>query len=303
MIQRLKKKLYGFIEAYFLEGCSNYNSLAVRRSSRTKQKARDMFLSHNIPVAQGLAFINPFRALSFVRKHGFPVVIKPNLGGFSRGSFFPIRTYRDLWKALFWVKFYWPKTIIEQYAEGKNYRVTALDGNVIAVARRYPPQVLGDGINTIENLIEKENKVRARMNLCPVISPLSTGKRTQKYLKKQGLNLKSILEEDQRVDLFHRIALSPGGSIETIDISTITPKNKKLFKQILDLFEARIFGIDIIMSQGIDVDYDEQDSVLLEVNSRPYLKLHEYPRYGEKPDLSSHYKDLDTLTIEENDIF
>ncbi len=78
--------------------------------------------------------------------------------------------------------------------------------------------------------------------------------------------------------MYHRVSLAPGGVLETIDVDTITPKNKALFIKIIDLFEANIFGIDVIMEKGIDVDYDKQKTIFLEVNSRPYLKMHNFPR-------------------------
>jgi glutathione synthase/RimK-type ligase-like ATP-grasp enzyme len=33
------------------------------------------------------------------------------------------------------------------------------------------------------------------------------------------------------------------------------------------------------MESGIDIDFDKQKTIFLEVNSRPFLKMHEYPRY------------------------
>ena len=72
-------------------GCSNYNSLEVRKSCRSKEQARDKFQQGNIPYAKGLIFFNPFAAIRFAKEHGFPLVIKPNVSGFSRGSHFPIR--------------------------------------------------------------------------------------------------------------------------------------------------------------------------------------------------------------------
>jgi hypothetical protein len=51
------------------------------------------------------------------------------------------------------------------------------------------------------------------------------------------------------------------------------------------MFDANIFGIDVIMEKWIEVDFDKQKCIFLEVNSRAYLKMHSKPRYGKPADL------------------
>ena len=47
----------------------------------------------------------------------------------------------------------------------------------------------------------------------------------------------------------------------------------------------------------------EQEVVFLEVNSRPYLKLHDYPRYGKNQDLKEYYTALNALDDQEKEYF
>lgn len=64
---------------------------------------------------------------------------------------------------------------------------------------------------------------------------------TIRYLKKQNLNLNSILKNKQRVQTFHRVALKPGGVVHNLDIAqTLSSKNQQLFLNILDYFDAKI---------------------------------------------------------------
>jgi len=304
MIKTIQRWIYKtVVDGFFSPDCSNYNSLEVRRTCRTKAQGRDKFKAHNIPHAQGLIFLSPFTALRFVKQHGFPVVIKPNLSSFSRGSFFPIKNYWQLWKAMILARIYWPWLVVEEYVAGKNYRITVFDGEVIAASERFEPYVDGDGESTISELMIAENKIRKKMRLYPVMHELLPSKEVIKHLKSQKLNLKSVPKKGERVKLFYRIALSPGGIVKNLDLETVTAKNKQLAIKILDAFEARIFGIDLIMEQGLDVDWDQQKTVVLEVNSRPYMKLHEYPRYGEKPDFTSYYDQLDSLEVSDTDVF
>jgi D-alanine-D-alanine ligase-like ATP-grasp enzyme len=262
-----------------------------------------MFAANDIPHAKGTTFFNPFTAIRFAKEHGFPLVIKPNVSGFSRGSHFPIRNYSELLKAIFFARAWWPVSVIEQYLEGKNYRVVVADGKIMSVIQRYPPFVDGDGVSTIGTLIDRENRTRDEMKLGPTIHNIEKDAKVMAHLKKQGLSLSSVAGVGERISLFHRVALAPGGVVEIVDKKTIPEENQELFTRVLSLFNANIFGIDAIFKDGIDKSYKEQDCIFLEVNSRPYLKMHDYPRYGKAEDLSKDYAKLSELQIDKQDIF
>lgn len=302
-MKAIKKIIYAWISQKFMGGCSSYNSLETRKGCRSKEQARDVFSKGSIPHAQGKIFFNPWVAHQFAKEHGFPLVIKPNVSGFSRGSHFPITSYRELYKAIFLAKLWWPTTVVEQYLEGKNYRVVVIKGQIMSVIQRFSPFVTGDGKTTINDLIDQENIVRESMGIFPCIYPLNKSATTIKYLKKQNLTLNDIPAEHQIVNLFYRISLAPGGIVQTIDKTTIPEKNNALFLDILDMFDANILGIDVIFEHNITRDYTEQKCIFLEVNSRPYLKMHDNPRFGEKEDLSPYIKQLEQLDISQADIF
>jgi D-alanine-D-alanine ligase-like ATP-grasp enzyme len=298
-----KKIIYSWISERYMNGCSSYNNLEVRKSCRSKEQARAVFSQGNVPHAKGLIFLNPLRAHRFAKQHGFPLVIKPNVSGYSRGSYFPINNFAELWKAIFLAKIWWPTTVVEQYLKGCNYRVVAIEGELMSVIERYPPTVTGDGIHSINELIDKENEIRKAMQLHPCISPIPKNEQTVNFLKKRNYTLDTVPPEDEDVILFYRISLAPGGTVRTIDKETIPEINRQLFLDVLDMFDANILGIDVIFEKGIEYSYMEQKCIFLEVNSRPYLKMHDYPRYGEKEDLSPYFAKLNQLDISNADTF
>ncbi|WP_062261338.1 cyanophycin synthetase [Endozoicomonas arenosclerae] len=299
----IKKAVYSYISQKFMNGCTQYNSLEVRKSCRSKAQARTAFSENDIPHAQGEIFINPMNAIRFARQHGFPLVVKPNVGGFSRGSYFPIRNYRELWKAALLAKIWWPSSVVEQYLEGKNYRVLVANGKVVSVIQRYAPFVQGNGKDSISTLIGRENAIREEMGLLECMYPLQKGEQTRKFLAKQGYDLNSIPKDQEQVKLFHRIALAPGGVIETIPVNKVASDNIRLMEKVLDTFDANILGIDVIMEKGIEHSFKDQKSILLEVNSRPFVKMHDFPRYGQKEDISGVFEDLDKLQVAQADVF
>lgn len=299
----IKRKIYAWVSQKFMNGCSSYNSLEVRRGCRSKKQARDTFAAHDIPHAKGKIIFGPLAAYNFAKEHGFPLVIKPNVSGFSRGSYFPIRNYKTLFKALALAKIWWPTTVIEQYLQGHNYRVVVIDGEIMSAIERFPPTVTGNGQDSIRTLAAAENKIREQMGLFPTIYPIKESELTIKHLAKQGLTFDSIPAEGEVITLFYRIALAPGGTIHTLDKEIIPEENKAMFLKVLKAFNANILGIDVIMEKGIDVPFSEQKCILLEVNSRPYLKMHDVPRQGEREDLSPYYAKLDALNIAQTDTY
>ncbi|MXZ80437.1 MAG: cyanophycin synthetase [Gammaproteobacteria bacterium] len=302
-MRKLKAMVYAWISDRYMHDCSSYNTLAVRKSCRSKAQGREKFGRHGFPHAPGMVFVWPWQAHRFARKHGFPLVVKPNVSGYSRGSYFPIRSMGELYRAIFWAKIWWPTTVIEKYLLGANYRVLADRDRLISVIRRYPPFVTGDGRSAIDELIDEENRVRAEMQLHPTIFPIGKSKKVAKHLRKQGLCWASVPQNGRQVELFHRVALSTGGVVETIDRSQIPEINRLFFTEVVRSFDANVFGVDVIFERGIEHPYTEQDCILIEVNSRPYIKMHHYPRYGKKEDFSEALARLDALDIPDRDIF
>jgi D-alanine-D-alanine ligase-like ATP-grasp enzyme len=303
MIKTIKKVIYQWIEKRFMDGCSHYNTLSVRKSCRSKQQARRIFKRLNVPHAKGTVFFSPFKALRFIKKHGFPVVIKPNVSGYSRGSHFPIKSFKEFWKAALAVKIWWPTSIIEQYLEGKNYRVVVVKDDIMSVLRRYPPFVVGDGRNSIAELIDLENNTRKLMALYPVVHPIAKNDYIKKYLKKQGLNLDAIPDPGDTIQLYNKIALAPGGVVETLDKQSIAPENLEMFQSLLNELDANILGIDVIYEKGIETSFANQKAIFLEINSRPYLKMHDFPRFGGKQNLQPYYQNLNQIELNDSGIF
>ena len=302
-MRKLKAFIYRWISKRYMNGCSNYNTLEVRKGCRSKEQGRAVFAKNDVPHARGMVFLWPWKAHQFAKQHGFPLVIKPNVSGYSRGSYFPINSYRSLWKSVFLAKIWWPTTVVEQYLKGANYRVLTTDKEHISIIRRYPPFVTGNGKDSITQLIDMENETRESMKLYPVIFPIKKDDAVKRHLKKQGLNFESVPAQGADIELFHRVALSPGGVVEIIDQETIPEDNSQLFKEVVKMFGANVLGIDVIFEKGIEVSHKDQKCIFIEVNSRPYMKMHHYPRFGSAENLSDSIRKLDSLDIPDKDIF
>ncbi len=291
----MKKIVYKYLSKWFLSDCSNYNKASIRSLCYSKQQARRAFKKLDVPYAKGEVFYLPHHTFSFAKKYGFPLVVKPNVGGFSRGAHFPINNYWQLLKASILVKVWWHSSIVERYLAGNNYRIVALKDQVMAIAKRYSPFVIGNGVDSISVLIDKENNVRKQMNLLPIIATIPKNKAIISHLKQQGLSLSSVLNLERKVILHPKIAIKLGGVVEAVPASHISENNIETVLKIVRYFDANILGIDVICKRDLMVDFAKQDCVFLEVNSRPFLKMHDVCRFGKAPDLSEFYRQLELV--------
>lgn len=290
----MKKVVYKYLSKWFLDGCSNYNNPNVRSLCRSKQQARNAFKKLNIPYAAGQVFYLPHTAFSFAKKHGFPLVVKPNVGGFSRGAHFPINNYWQLLKASILVKIWWHSSIVERYLAGNNYRVVVVKEQIMVIAKRHQPFVIGNGVDSIAGLIAKENTLRKEMGLLPIMAIIPKNKAITNHLKQQGLSLDSVPKKAQKIKLHHKIAIKLGGIVEAVPTDKISANNIKTLLKIVRYFDANILGIDIICSGDLTADFTKQNCIFLELNSRPFLQMHAAVRLGDKPDLSKFYRQLES---------
>ena len=47
--------------------------------------------------------------------------------------------------------------IVERYIPGNDFRLLVVGNTLVAAARRDPPQVIGDGVHTVRELVEQVN--------------------------------------------------------------------------------------------------------------------------------------------------
>lgn len=299
----MKHLLYRFLSVFLLSGCSHYNPLKVRQACRSKSQAKAIFAKNKLSCAEGEVFINPVKAFLFAKKYGFPLVIKPNVGGFSRGAYFPIENNWQLLKASILVKKWWAVSIIERYLLGQNYRIVMTKFGLMSIIKRYPPFVIGDGKLSIAALIDQENQARQAMGLFPAVNPIPKNSAIRRHLKKQYLTFDTVLKKGRRIYLHHKISLKLGSVVRVMDKANLSTHNQQKAAQVLDFVGANILGIDVICEHGLEVDFEQQKCIFLELNSRPLLSISEFPRFGKKQDLSVFYQQLDALKIDNKNIF
>ncbi len=94
-----------------------------------------------------------------------PLVVKPNKASLSNGLTLDVTTKQQLIAAIERARQFSPKVLVQQQVEGEEVRFVVLNGEVSAAILRQKPRVTGDGIRTVGELIDRENKARLQIDV------------------------------------------------------------------------------------------------------------------------------------------
>lgn len=229
----------------------------------------------NLPVARGQKVSNVIDLLRVADEIGYPVVVKPQFGSKGKGVFVNIKSKKELVKVYDYLKDQFKDIIIEKFHEGDDFRVCIVNNEVVAVSKRIPPFIIGDGLKNIEQLVEEINSAENRGR--DHEKPLTKIDIDFLYLNEQGYHLTTILEKGQKVFLRRNANLSTGGiAVDYTDV--ISDENKEICVRAAKAIGLDICGIDICTK---DITKSiKKNGVILEVNSAPGLRMHVYPSYG-----------------------
>ncbi len=196
---------------------------------------------------------------------GYPVYIKP-VSGSKGGDVYRVENDQELNEI---IDIYEEKKIklavIEEAVLMPDYRVVVLDGELISAYERRPLSVVGNGVDTTENLIgalQESYQLDGRDTLLEPRDP-----RIIKHLGKRGLGLDYIPSVDERLILTSISNLSAGGT--SVDVSdTIASRWVDVAARIANNFNLRLCGVDLACA---DISSGDADYSVLEVNSTPGL--------------------------------
>ncbi|GGD29900.1 hypothetical protein [Sinisalibacter lacisalsi] len=236
----------------------------------SKTLSKKLFEHGNIKTPRGASFkpgneagVSRFLASSSADRF----VVKPEQGSLGRGVHVGLtaedtRSVSTRQKAAF---------VIEEHISGSEYRVFVVGDRCVAAYERPALQVRGDGISSIEALIDARNRQRAlnprtRSSLIDKLEVAATLSRT-------GRSLDDIPHAFEPVTLSFVRNISAGGDNRDVT-DTLPGLVGKAAVMACNATGLPNCGVDIIHDEAADVAY------VLEVNSRPHLGAHSFPSLG-----------------------
>lgn len=218
-------------------------------------------------------------AITLAQSIGFPVVVKPVDGKAGIAIGVGLNTENLVRFAFLQANRYSEIVVIEKYIEGNDHRMLVIGGVLVAVAKRMPAQVHGDGLKTVRQLVEEENARRtqrkrdARYNLRLDIDALSC-------LWRQNFTPDSVPGKGEVAKLRFVANYSQGGTVEDMT-DQVHPDNRALAVRAARVFGLDLTGIDFI-TPDISRSYRDVGGAICEVGARVGVFLHSAPDKGKK---------------------
>lgn len=246
---------------------------------------KELLRARRRPLAEGRGFSRLASALAYSRAIGWPLVVKPRLGSLSRHVTVNIRSEPELKEAIRVAKLISPEFIVEKFIPGQVFRLTLVGYKLTAVCQREPANVVGDGRQSISQLIELKNTHQWR-------GDQNERNKTLHKISTAGLSpdlLRCVPAAGEKVYLHKKVILAAGADIH--DCTTLVhPANRRLFEELAKACRLPVIGFDFICPD-IRRPYFSQRCAVIEANSSPLFDMHHYPVTGAAQDVAGRVMD------------
>ncbi|MFL6199859.1 MAG: cyanophycin synthetase [Thermoanaerobaculia bacterium] len=220
-----------------------------------------------------------------------PVVVKPLDGNHGRGVSINLTSEEQVRAAFDEAYERSSVVIVETFLEGHDYRILVVDGKVLGVSQRVPGHVVGDGVHTIGQLVERVNTdPRRGVGHEKVLTRLEADAQAGRLLEQAGLTLDSVLPEGEVFSLRSTGNLSTGGTaIDRTDV--IHYDNRIMAERAVKAVGLDVGGVDFI-SPDISHSYKEVGGGIVEINAAPGFRMHVAPTEGTPRDVAGPVIDM-----------
>jgi cyanophycin synthetase len=256
-----------------------------------KSATKKLLRSNYIPVPEGQKFSTEVELKKICDELGFPLVIKPVDGNQGKGATTNIRNYEEAMMAFKVAKGYSKVLMGEKFITGFDFRILIINFKFEAAALRTPARVVGDGVNSIAQLIQIANEDPQRGDDHEnALTKIKIDEITEHYLKQQDLTLDTIVPMLKEVSLRPTANLSTGGTAEDVT-ELVNPANVKLFERVARIMNLNICGIDV-MAPSLSEPIIENGGAVIEVNAAPGFRMHLNPTSGKPRNVAKPVIDM-----------
>ena len=217
-------------------------------------------------------------ALAAAGKIGLPVVLKGDLGTQGQRVYSDIRDANELFEKFSALTT--PKNanqssallpiVVEEFISGSVYRMEVIGDRFFDAYEMTPATIIGDGQQTINQLIAEENENPNRgskENHEGSYVRLSLQKEELATLAKQGLTPQDIPKLGEQIQLRSNSNWSSGGTYKLVT-QQVHADNQKLAEAVARALKIDILGIDVI-TEDITKSHLHESLTIIEVNHAP----------------------------------
>lgn len=225
---------------------------------------------------------------------GFPVVVKPVSGHKGQGVTTGIMSEDEVRKAFNNIVnaskeagTSFDGALVQQQIYGYDHRILTVGGKCVAVLKRVPAYVVGDGRSTIKELIAIENsKVERIDNARSPLCKIKIDEDMTDFLKLQNLSVDSVPAANEEIVL-RRVANISAGGVSINVTKDIHPKNIEMVENIAKFLKLTVLGVDVLAAD-ISKPWTEGNFGIIEINAGPGVFMHLAPAIGGSVDVPGH---------------
>ena len=253
-------------------------SAVAESIGQDKDLTKRLLYAAGVPVPRGRPVESVDEAWQVALEVGLPVVVKPQDGNQGKGVTVNINDRAGLEEAYRSAAEY-GTVMVERYLPGHDFRLLVVGDQLVAAARRDPPQVLGDGQHTVRALVEQVNQdPRRGEGHATALTKIRLDDIALAQLAAQNLTPESVPAKGQRVILRNNANLSTGGSATDVT-DDVHPEVAARAVAAAQMVGLHICGVDMV-AQTVLRPLEEQSGGIVEVNAAPGLRMHLAPSYG-----------------------
>lgn len=269
---------------------ANTNMIAVDIAGN-KHATKTLLGDMGVPVPKGYRIRLEEELEDTLQRVGFPLVIKPLDGNHGKGATVGIKSLEEAKIAWEKAKEYSRWIIVEQQLIGSDFRALVVNNRLIAVAKRVPAHIKGDGKQTIQELVDETNAdPRRGYGHEKVLTEIDIDSQSMRLMDAAGYTLESVLAKDEILYLKTTANISTGGT--AIDVTDeVHPENVFLFQRIARIIGLDVAGIDI-MADNVSQPLKETGGGIIEVNAAPGFRMHLAPSEGIGRNVAEHVVDM-----------
>lgn len=247
--------------------------------AQDKDLTKMLLHAAGVPVPLGRSVTSAEDAWAAAQELGGPVVVKPRDGSQGRGVAVNIETRERVIQAFEVAEEISAEVIVERYIPGHDFRLLVVGGALVAASRRDPPQVTGDGVHTIRQLVDQVNADPLRGDgHATSLTKIRFDEIALATLKKQGFDADSVPAPGTLIFLRNNANLSTGGSATDVT-DEVHPEMAARAVSAARMIGLDICGVDVV-AESVHHPLEEQNGGVVEVNAAPGLRMHLNPSFG-----------------------
>ena len=269
---------------------SRTSHIAVELAS-DKEETNRILGNLGLPVPQQRLVQTAEDAVAAAERIGYPVVVKPFNANHGRGISIHLTSSEQVAEAFDIAREHSRSVIVESFITGEDHRMLVINGELVAVALRVPGHVVGDGVHTVEQLVDEVNQdPRRGIGHEKVLTRLTFDHQAETLLSNKGYTRETIPGDGERVFLRLTGNLSTGGTATDVT-DQVHPDNIEMAVRAVKAIGLDVGGVDFL-SSDVTESYKVIGGAICEVNAAPGFRMHMAPSEGRARDVGGPVMDM-----------